>query len=115
VCDALKKKKKPSSVNATPEVVEFISKLEKGSYVDKIITKAIDILDEDMFAGDPVQKKKFPKCYIQEHEIRNLYVMKLNSYRRLTYTLIFDGIGISVNILEIFLSHKEYEQRFGYS
>lgn len=108
-------KKKPSSVNGTPEVADFVSKLEKGSYLDKIITKAIDKLGEDMFAGDPVQRKKFPKCYNQKHEIRNLYVMKLNSSRRLTYTLIFDGIGVSVNILEIFLSHKEYEQRFGYS
>jgi len=67
-----------------------------------------------MFAGQPVQRKKFPKCYIDKHEIRNLYVLNLDSSRRLTYTLLFDGVGVSVNILEIFLSHKEYEKRFGY-
>lgn len=107
-------KKKPSSVNATPEVADFISKLEKGSHLDRIINRAKGKLWNNILAGQPVQRKKFPKCYIDKYEIRNLYVMNLDSSRRLTYTLLFDGVGVSLNILEIFLSHKEYEKRFGY-
>lgn len=106
--------KKPSSVNATPEVAEFISKLEKGSHLDKIITKAKEKLWENMFAGEPVQKKKIPKYYIRKHGINNLYLMDLDSSRRLTYTLLYNGIGIGIFVLEIFLTHKEYEKRFGY-
>jgi hypothetical protein len=32
----------------------------------------------------------------------------------LTYTLVFDGAGVGVYVLEI-LSHKKYDRRFGYS
>lgn len=111
----MKKKKKPSSVRAIPEVADFISRLEKGSYLDKIINNAINKLRGDMCAGKNVQKKKIPKYYIRKYGIYNLYVMDLDSSRRITYTLIFNGVGITVNILEIFLDHKQYERRFGYS
>lgn len=60
-------------------------------------------------------KKENPKILHQKYGIYNLNVMNLDSTRRLTYTLIFDGIGVSVNILEISLDHKLYERRFGYS
>ena len=107
-------KKKPSSVNATPEIADVISNLEKGSYLDKIISKAKRKLEENMFAGNNFQKKKIPKYYIENYGIYNLYVLDLDSKSRLIYTLIANGVGVSVNILEIFVDHKEYEKRFGY-
>ena len=113
--EALKIKKKPSSINATPEVADFISRLEKGDNLDKIINRAKRKLLGDMCAGELVQKKKIPKHYIRKYQLNNLYVLDLDSGRRLTYTLIFNGVGISVNIIEIFLNHKEYAKRFGYS
>lgn len=109
------KKKKPSSINAVPEVADFISKLEKGSHPDKIINKALTKLGHDVCAGEPVQKRKIPKFYIKKYGIHNLYVLDLDSSSRLTYTLLFDGAGVSIHILEIFLNHKKYERRFGYS
>lgn len=108
-------KKKPSCVRATPEVADFISSLQKESYIDRIIKDAIKTLKENMCAGKSVQKKKIPKYYIKKYGLHNLYVMNLDATRRLIYTLIFDGVGVSVNILEIFLDHKQYERRFGYS
>lgn len=103
-------------MEATPEVAEFISKLKKRSYLDKIVSKAKETLWENMFAGELVEKKKIPRYYIRKHQIHNLYVMYLDSSRRLTYTLLSDGEGgVRVIVLEIFLSHKEYEERFGYS
>jgi len=113
VSDTLRKKK-PSSVNSTPQVKDFISKLEKGSYLDRIITNAKETLEENMFAGKNIEKKKIPKYYIEKYDLYVLYVMNLDASRRLTYTLVSDGVGVSVNILEIFLDHKEYEKRFGY-
>ena len=107
--------KKPSSVNATREVADFISRLKKGNYVEKIIAKAKEKLWENMFAGEPVQKKKIPKYYIQKYGINNLYVLDLDSSRRLVYTLLHNGVGTGVFVLDVFLGHKEYEERFGYS
>ena len=109
------KKKKPSSINAVPEVADFISRLDKGSYPDKIITKGRKALEQDICAGKAVQKKKIPKYYMKKYELHSLYVLDLDSSSRLTYTLLADGAGVSVNILEIFLSHKKYERRFKYS
>lgn len=108
------KKKKPSSVNAVPDVADFISKLEKGSHLDKVVNKALDALRENMCAGELVQKKKIPEDYVKKYELRNLYVLDLDSSRRLTYTLLYNGVGVSVNVLQIFLDHKEYERKFGY-
>ena len=107
-------KKKPSSINATRELAGFIRSLDKGSYLEKIITKAKEKLSEDMFSGESVQKKKIPTYYIKRYDLNNLYVLHLDSSRRLSYTLIYNGTGVCVVLLEIFLTHREYEKRFGY-
>ena len=108
-------KKKPSSIKATPELANFISNLDKGNHLDKIITKAREKLSEDMFSGESVPKKQIPKYYFQKYELNNLYVINLDSSRRLSYTLVFNGTGVCCVLLEVFLTHKEYEKRFGYS
>lgn len=107
-------KKRPSCVKAERELAQFISSLKKGSYLEKIINNGLDTLKENMFAGEKIEKKKFPKYYIDKHGIRNLYKMNLDSKTRLTYTLVSNGAGTAVIVLEVFLSHKEYEKRFGY-
>lgn len=66
-----------------------------------------------MFAGERIEKRKFPKFYVQKYGINNLYKYYLDATNRLIYTLVADESGIAVVILEI-LSHKEYEKRFGY-
>lgn len=113
--DALKHKKKPSSINATPEVAGFIQGLEKGCYLDKVMSKAKEELREDMFCGESVQKRQIPKYYVEKYELNNLYVMKLDSSKRLAYTLSSNGIGVGVYLVEVFLTHKDYEERFGYT
>ena len=45
--------------------------------------------------------------------INNLYVVMLGPDWRLTYTLVWEGPGITVLCLEI-MTHKEYDRRFGY-
>jgi len=54
-------KKTPSSVKADPDLVRFISSLKEKSYLLKIFNKGLDKLKDDMFAGDKIEKKKFPK------------------------------------------------------
>jgi len=105
--------KRSSCVKATRDVASFISSLEKRSYLRRIVDKGLDVLKENMFAGQRVEKKKLPKYYVQKYGINNLYKYNLDAANRLIYTLVADESGIAVVVLEI-LSHKEYEKRFGY-
>jgi hypothetical protein len=105
--------KKPSCVKAVKAVADFVSSLESDSHLRQIVDKALDVLKENMFAGQLIEKKKFPKIYIQKYGITNLYKYNLDRSNRLTYTLVADASGIAVVVLEI-LNHKEYEKRFGY-
>lgn len=112
---AMKHKKKPSTVNATPEVAEFIRTIDKGSYLEKIIVKTKEELSDNMFCGECIQRKQIPRYYIRKYKLNNLYVMDLDSSKRLSYTLLSNGVGVGVYLLEVFLTHKDYETRFGYT
>jgi hypothetical protein len=111
----LKHKKKPSSVNATQQVARFVRNLEKGCYLAKIMSKAKDKLCENMFCGESIQKGQIPKYYVKTYGLNNLCVMELDSSKRLTYTLLSNGIGVGVYIIEVFLNHRDYDRRFGYT
>jgi hypothetical protein len=105
--------KKPSSVKASREAAVFINYLKEGSYLLKIVNSGLDVLKGNMFAGERIERKKFPKYYVQKYGVNNLYKYNLNSRTRLIYTLVADGSGVAVVVLEI-LDHKKYEERFGY-
>ena len=105
--------KKPSCVKAVKDVADFVSSLESDSFLRQIVDKALDVLKENMFAGQLIEKKKFPESYVQKYGVRNLYKYNLDKSKRLIYTLAADESGIAVVVLEI-LNHKEYEKRFGY-
>jgi hypothetical protein len=105
--------KNPSHVKADKTVAEFISALDSESHLRQIIDKALDVLKENMFAGQKIEKKKFPKTYIQRYNIASLYKYNLDKSHRLTYTIVADSSGVAVVVLEI-LNHNEYEKRFGY-
>jgi hypothetical protein len=105
--------KKPSSVKAARDAAGFIVSLPKDDYLRQIINTGLDMLAENMFAGQLIEKKKFPKLYSQKYGINNLYKYNLDKTTRLIYTLVADKLGIAVVVLEI-LNHKEYEKRFGY-
>jgi len=109
------KPKKASSVYATPEVAKFISKLPKGGELWNLCRKALAALSDNIFAGAQVEKSKIPKYYVEKYALTNISVFRLDASRRLIYTWVGDSKGVSVNILEIFLDHKQYEKRFGYS
>jgi len=63
--------------------------------------------------GDKVSKDRWPRYYKKTWGIDNLYVRYLGPDWRLTYSLVWDGVGISAFCLEI-LTHKEYDRRFGH-
>jgi hypothetical protein len=106
--------RKPSCVKASREVAAFIDSLKEGSYLLKIVNSGLDVLKRNMFAGERVERRKFPRYYVQKYGVNNLYKFNLDSRTRLVYTLVADESGVAVVVLEI-LDHKKYEERFGYS
>jgi len=106
--------RKPSCVKASKEAAVFISSLNDRSYLWKIVNSGLDVLRGNMFAGQRIEKRKFPKHYVQKYGVNNLYKFNLDSRTRLIYTLVADESGVAVVVLEV-LDHKKYEERFGYS
>jgi hypothetical protein len=109
------KQRKASSVNATQEVADLILKLPKNGEIRNLCKNALIALSDNIFAGTQVKKSKIPKYYIEKYAVTNINVFRLDAKRRLVYTWVADANGVSVNILEIFVNHRQYEKRFGYS
>lgn len=105
--------KRPLCVKAVRDVAEFIFSLDEGSYLRRIVDKGLDVLKENMFAGQRIERNKFPKFYVQKYGVNNLYKYNLDRANRLVYTLVANETGTAVVVLDV-LSHKEYEKRFGY-
>lgn len=95
---------------------EFES-LKDGRFEDKklysYIQRAIDDLKKTPLSGIKIPKNLWPKEYIQQYKINNLWKYDLPNGWRLVYTIETDEIKILSLILEWF-DHKEYERRFGY-
>ena len=106
-------KRKPSCVKAVRYVADYVTSLGSDSPFRQMIDEALDMLKENMFVGESIEKKKSPKIYIQKYDITSLYKYNLDKSHRLIYTIVADSPGVSVVVLEI-LNHKEYEKRFGY-
>jgi hypothetical protein len=105
--------KRASSVKACQDVVRFVSSLREGSYLWKIVRDGLDVLKGNMFAGERVERRRFPRYYVQKFGVNNLYKFNLDSRMRLVYTLVADEGGVAVVVLEV-LDHKKYDERFGY-
>lgn len=77
------------------------------------LTKAIEDLKQNPQCGVKVPRQLWPKEYIRDYGIDNLRKIDLPDAWRLMYTLVGNEVEI-VSVLLEWLSHKEYERRFGY-
>jgi Txe/YoeB family toxin of Txe-Axe toxin-antitoxin module len=95
---------------------EFES-LKSGRYEEGqlyvFIDRAIDDLKGNPACGTKVPKELWPKKYIKEYKITNLWKYDLPNAWRLVYTIEHDEVRIVSIILEWF-DHAGYERRFGY-
>ncbi len=87
--------------------------LKSNTRVMKEVEAALDGLKENMFSGEKIQERQWPKRYMEKYGIRNLYRYGLGSGYRITYTLVSERTGMVVVILDL-LSHPDYERLFGY-
>ncbi|MFH1721289.1 MAG: hypothetical protein ABH950_01650 [Candidatus Altiarchaeota archaeon] len=99
------------------EYVELQKRAEKGDgeaqYLLKIVDKGIAKLAQDPRAGKKIQKRIWPKEYVREYGIDNLWKLNLDSFWRMTYTVTGQKTEIISLFLEV-LDHKKYDRRFGY-
>ena len=104
--------KPASDVKLSAEFIDFLDWC-KDEWLRGKAQTAFSELKADRELGEKVTKDRFPKYYRKTWNPDNLYVHKLGPDWRMTYTIVYDGAGLSVFCLEI-LTHKEYDKRFGY-
>lgn len=75
--------------------------------------KAIADLKENPFCGVRVPSRQWPKEYLHRYRINNLWKYDLSDGWRLPYTILGSESEIVSTLLE-WLSHKQYERKFGY-
>ncbi len=77
------------------------------------ILRSRDLLKENPFAGNQIQKRIIPNKYINKYDAQNLWRIELSDRWRMIYTITGGQIEIVTFILDIF-SHSEYDKVFGY-
>ncbi len=102
---------------ANPKLENNFDKLKEGKFEDKqlyeFIERAIDDLKKNPICGVKIPRKLWPKGYIKNYQINNLWKYDLPDGWRLIYSIFEDKLMIINLILEWF-PHKEYERKFGY-
>ncbi len=99
------------------ELKNAFLELKEGKFEEKnlyeFIHRAINDLKINPFSGIKIPKRLWPKEYIKEYQINNLWKYNLPNAWRLIYTLVGDEVKIMSMVLEWY-NHKDYERRFSY-
>lgn len=99
------------------ELKESFNKLKSGKNEDielaNYLNRAMDDLEKNEQTGLRVPSKLWPKEYIQKYNIKNLWKYDLPNGWRLLYTIRGNSIEI-VSVLLEWITHKDYERKFGY-
>lgn len=102
---------------ATPKVKKEFENLQEGKSEEKErhnqLQEVFSLLKKNGFAGIQIKKRLIPKKYLDDFKIHNLWKYNLPDGWRLLYAIENQGNGVFVIIIE-WLSHKDYEKRFGY-
>ena len=102
---------------ANKKIKKAYYKLEKGDDSEKqlfkLISQALQNIEENAFCGIQIPKKLIPKEYLRKYEVKNLWKYDLPKGWRLIYSIFKEEIIVISLILEWF-SHKDYKKRFKY-
>ncbi len=80
-----------------------------------MLDSALDNLKSNLTVGAKIQKPLWPDYYTTRFGVNNLWKLDLSREARLVYTVLNERGHWVVVVLEAFLTHKEYEKRFGYT
>lgn len=104
-----------NQVKGSDEFYRFYRDLKPGSIEKRMVDSGLDKLKQNMMVGEKLQRSHWPPYYVRRYRITNLWKYNLSSSARLIYTVLSENGRWVVVVLEMFLTHKEYERRFGYS
>jgi len=110
-----------NEIRFSKEFGKEFSKLEKKSsqgsseaaYLLRIIEKGISKLSQNIENGKKIQRKLWPKEYVQKYGLNNLWKLNLDSYWRLPYTIAGQEAKLIGIVIEV-LNHKKYSRKFKY-
>ncbi len=104
-------------VFADPKLIYYLQSLKDGKFEDKqlalFVDRALDDLASNPKCGIKIPKTLWPKSYVSEFQIRNLYKYDLPNGWRLLYFIRGSELEVLAIVLD-WLSHKDYERKFGY-
>ncbi|MBI2106729.1 hypothetical protein HYT57_01985 [Candidatus Woesearchaeota archaeon] len=108
----------PSKVKFADERLQkAFEQLEQGKGDERKLydwlVRAFEDIEENAFCGIQVPKRLIPKGYIQKYDVHNIWKYNLPNAWRLVYSIENQEILVVSIILE-WMTHKEYEKRFGY-
>ncbi len=109
--------KKASVAFVSEKLKEKFGELKEGKFEDqklyKFIERAINDLKNKPGCGIRIPKNIWPKEYVNQYQVTNLWKYDLPNGWRLIYTIEADDIVI-VSIILKWFNHKDYEKRFNY-
>ena len=90
--------------------------LAEGRFEDRqlhaAIVRATKALEANPQYGIRVPSRLIPKLHVRKYGVNNLWKINLPRAWRLLYSVVADEVQIVSMVLE-WLTHKEYERRFG--
>jgi hypothetical protein len=109
-------------VRAHPKFAEYHERLKNSKVFEERqiagnIDKAKDVLKDNLTAGEIIPRDRWPKLYrgyARDLGLNNLRHYVIDGGRRLIYSIMKVGDGPVFAWILNEMSHKEYEQRFGY-
>ena len=111
---------KPRLVKGHPDFKRYLDGLRNSTssqdkYLVKLVDDAIDLLSQGRTLGDSVSRDRWPRKYLKFPEpIPCLFIFNLDDNYRMTYSLIKNPTEpLFAWIIEV-MTHKVYNQRFGY-
>ena len=85
----------------------------EGKMLYEQLNRAFDDIAGNAACGIRVPGKLIPKEYVSKYRVNNLWKYNLPNAWRLIYT-IKGGEVVVVSVILEWMTHKEYERRFGY-
>jgi hypothetical protein len=103
--------RKPSKeVRLSNEINELLKAYKDDHKYVKWVKNMVEVLKENMFAGEQIPKSQIPKQYKQRFGINNLYHYNHPEAFRSCYTIV-EGCTLILDLM----SHDEYTKLFGYA
>ena len=105
--------------NEAEEVYKYLNEESVNSKIERTIFNSIkqkiELIKINPHYGDPISKNLFPKDYIKNYSVTNLFRIELPNFWRMIYTLTDSEskVKIIAFVLDIF-DHDRYNKRFGY-